>query len=450
MAGLTWREGGFVLSENKVVRLFSFFLLYLGQGLPLGVSVIAFPAWLVMNGAPEADVAAVIATAYLPWSFKFIPAAVMDRFAFLAMGRRRAWLIVAQFLMVAGFVIAAVAAPGPDDLQLIVYIVFLIGAGSAIQDVAVDGLAVDILSEEDQGTASSFMFAGQTVGRSLAAIGAALGLEYYGSQITFLGFLPVILLITLYVVFLRERPGERLLPWTAGQASQVNLERHVGAWWPMAKTAFWSLIKVNSLKLLGATLLSRCAGGMLSPLWPIVAVGMIGFSTAGYASMISTVDLLMALASIVVGSYLTTRIGPRRSAVLVMLAFIALSMFILYGQSLWITTGAFIALTCLASLFTVLESITTNPLRMQLSDPTVAATQFTIYNSLANLPVALGAWLFAEIGGTSALDTLLWTTSGLFAAGALVFGWMSLGGRPEPAKTEPAQTVAAKLEPVVN
>jgi PAT family beta-lactamase induction signal transducer AmpG len=196
-----------VLSESKVLRLFSFFLLYIGQGLPLGVSTVAFPAWLVANGASEADVAAIIATAFLPWSFKFVPAAVMDRYAYLAMGRRRAWLILAQLLMVAGFAIAALAAPGSDDLQLILYVIFLIGAGSAIQDVAVDGLAVDILPETEQGTASSFMFGGQVVGRALAATAAGFGLQY-GSRATFLFFLPVILLITLYVVFLRERPGE--------------------------------------------------------------------------------------------------------------------------------------------------------------------------------------------------------------------------------------------------
>jgi PAT family beta-lactamase induction signal transducer AmpG len=80
---------GLVLSESRLVRLFSFFLLYFGQGLPLGLSQVAFPAWLVANGADQSAVAAVIATAFLPWSFKFIPAALMDRYAYLAMGRRR-------------------------------------------------------------------------------------------------------------------------------------------------------------------------------------------------------------------------------------------------------------------------------------------------------------------------------------------------------------------------
>ena len=54
-------RSGLVLSESRALRLFSFFLFYLGQGLPLGVSQVALPAWLVMNGAPDSAVAAAIA-----------------------------------------------------------------------------------------------------------------------------------------------------------------------------------------------------------------------------------------------------------------------------------------------------------------------------------------------------------------------------------------------------
>lgn len=426
-----------ILSENKVVRLFSFFILYVGQGLPLGVSTVAFPAWLVANGASEADVGAIIATAFLPWSFKFIPAAVMDRYAFLAMGRRRAWLIVAQFLMVAGFAIAAFAAPGPEDLQLILYVVFLIGAGSAIQDVAVDGLAVDILPEADQGVASSFMFGGQVVGRALAATAAGIGLQFYGSQATFLFFLPFILLITLYVVFLRERPGEKRLPWSEGTTHPINLERHVGAWWPMARAAFFSLIKLNSLKLLVAAGFTRTVGGFFDTMWPIIAVGVVGFGTASYSGMVSSVDLAMALVAIAAGSFLTTRLGPRRASVLAWLGFAALALFILYGRDVWNSTYTFIAVTCVYSLLTTLTSICTNPLRMQLSDPTVAATQFTIYNSLSNLPVALGATLFAILGGTEEIFTVMWLAAGLCVAGGLLYATMTIGNRPVAAEPVP-------------
>ena len=421
---------GLVLSESRIVRLFSFFLLYVGQGLPLGLSQIAFPAWLVANGAEESAVAAVIATAFLPWSFKFIPAAFMDRYAYLAMGRRRTWLIAAQMMMVAGFAIAAFVAPGPDDLDVILYIVFLIGAGSAIQDVAVDGLAVDILPESEQGTASAFMFGGQTIGRSLAAAGSGFGLQFYGSQTTFLFFLPVILLITLYVVVLRERPGEKRFPWSQGVASPVNLERHVGAWWPMARAAFWSLIKLDSLKLLAGAALSRTGSGMFTTMWPIIGgLGFVGLSTSGYSSMISTVDLVMAVVSIALGSLITAKLGARRSSVLVYSTFAMLALFVLYAQSVWAATAAFVVMSAVWSMHDTMTSICTNPLRMQLSDPKVAATQFTIYNSLSNLPVSFGAGLFITLGGTAELPTVMWTAVGLFIGGAALYGWMNAGSR---------------------
>ena len=430
---------GLILSENRIVRLFSFFLLYFGQGLPLGFSQIAFPAWLVANGAEETAVAAVIATAFLPWSFKFIPAALMDRYAYLAMGRRRAWLIAAQFMMVAGFGVAALIAPGPDDLGVILYIVFLIGAGSAIQDVAVDGLAVDILPEREQGTASAFMFGGQTIGRAASGAAAGVGLQYFGSQATFVFFLPIILLITLYVVFLRERPGEKRFPWSEGTTSPVNLERHVGAWWPIFKTTIVSLIRVDSLKLLGAAALSRCAGGMFTTLWPIIGgVGFVGLSTASYSGMISTVGLVMGVVSIGVGSLLTTKLGARRSSMLVYVTYALLGLFVLYGQSVWMAAAAFIAMSCVWSMHDTLTSICTNPLRMQLSDPKVAATQFTIYNSLSNLPVSLGAGLFATLGGTAELTTVVWVAVGLLFTGALGYGWMQAGSRHQPAPVVPA------------
>ena len=425
-------QRGLVLSESRPVRLFSFFLLYFGQGLPLGLSQVAFPAWLVANGADQSAVAAVIATAFLPWSFKFIPAALMDRYAYLAMGRRRAWLIAAQLMMVAGFTIAALVAPGPGDLDVILYVVLLIGAGSAVQDVAVDGLAVDILPAHEQGTASAFMFGGQVVGRATAAAAAGVGLQYFGSAPTFMFFLPVILLITLYVVFFLERPGEKRFPWSEGGVSQVNRDRHVGAWWPIFKTTVRSLLRLDSLKLLGAAALSRTGSGMFTTMWPIIGgIGFVGLTTAGYSSMIATVDLVMALVSIAVGSFLTIRMGARRASVLVYTTYTLLALFVLYGQSIWMATTAFIAMSCVWSMHDTLTSICTNPLRMQLSDPKVAATQFTIYNSLSNLPVSFGAGLFATLGGTEEMITILWIAVALLFGGALLYGAMRGGSRHE-------------------
>ena len=272
--------------------------------------------------------------------------------------------------------------------------------------------------------------ASRSTSSPLAAAGSGFGLQFYGSQTTFLFFLPVILLITLYVVVLRERPGEKRFPWSQGVASPVNLERHVGAWWPMARAAFWSLIKLDSLKLLAGAGLSRTGSGMFTTMWPIIGgLGFVGLSTSGYSSMISTVDLVMAVVSIALGSLITAKLGARRSSVLVYSTFAMLALFVLYAQSVWAATAAFVVMSAVWSMHDTMTSICTNPLRMQLSDPKVAATQFTIYNSLANLPVSFGAGLFITLGGTAELPTVMWTAVGLFIGGAALYGWMNAGSR---------------------
>jgi MFS transporter, PAT family, beta-lactamase induction signal transducer AmpG len=433
MGDTGWRS--LILTESGKFRLGAFFLFYFGQGLPIGVTAVAFPAWLAANGAPDADVAAVISVAFLPWSFKFVIAAVMDRYAYLEMGRRRAWLIFSQLMMVAGFLIASVIAPTPDDVQTILVVTFLVMSGGAMQDVAVDGLAVDLLPEAEQGTASSFMFGGQTVGRALSGAAAGFGLQYYGSQATFLAFLPVIGLVTVFAIVMRERPGEKRFPWNRGEVAPENRERHVGAWLPIFLVTIKSLLKRDSLKLLGAAGFSRCGSGIFDPMFPIIATAFVAFDTASYSGMISTVDFFSALAAIAIGSFLALKLGPRRATVAVYLCYAALGALIMFGREIWTTTWIFVAMCAVWSLCNTLASICSNPLRMQLSDPKVAATQFTIYNSLSNLPVSLGAGLFAVLGGTADLVAVMAAAIGLFAIGCALYCWMAIGGRP--VKVEP-------------
>src|SRR5687768_9021413 len=107
------------LSQSRRLRLFAVLLLYIGQGVPLGLFMFAIPAWMAANGASAADVAYVLGLSALPWSLKFVNGFVMDRYTFLAMGRRRVWLIGAQLVMVGGLLTAAALAPGVGDIWLL-------------------------------------------------------------------------------------------------------------------------------------------------------------------------------------------------------------------------------------------------------------------------------------------------------------------------------------------
>lgn len=412
---------GLVLSESRGLRLFSFFLFYFGQGLPYGLTTTALPVWVAANGGTSAQVAGVLAMAYLPWSWKFIVAAVIDRYAYLPMGRRRLWLILAQVMMSAGFVTAALLAPGPRDIDVLLVVTFLVMAGGATQDVAVDALAVDVLPEKEQGTASAFMFGGQALGGAVAGAGGAAGLQYLGSATTFLLFIPFLLIPPIYSMFMRERPGEKRFPWSEGKTAPENRDRVVENWAAIIKLTFKSLIKGPSLLFLTGQSLSRMAVGIAMPMWPLLGTRFLGMDETTYGGMASTIDLVMAILAIGVGALVTARFGPRRGAIGVLLAFSALFSFIILGQGIWTTFAVFAGAYAVKSLLDVLISVCTNPLRMQLCDKRVSATQFTIYNSLANLPVSLGATLFAIIGGVDQLARTLLCAITLLAMAAIAY-----------------------------
>lgn len=102
------------LVEHRNLRMATLFLLYVAQGLPFGLVDFALLAWLAQNGAPAAAIGSILAMMTLPWTFKLAYGFVMDRYAFLAMGRRRPWIIVAQFGLVATLPVCS-----PDQMRIL-------------------------------------------------------------------------------------------------------------------------------------------------------------------------------------------------------------------------------------------------------------------------------------------------------------------------------------------
>ena len=98
-------QSGLILSQSRRLRLFTLFILYVGQGMPIGLFWFAVPAWMAVNGAPAADVGTVAALTALPWSLKLVNGFFMDRYTYLPMGRRRLWILGAQGVMIASLIV---------------------------------------------------------------------------------------------------------------------------------------------------------------------------------------------------------------------------------------------------------------------------------------------------------------------------------------------------------
>ena len=215
----SWVDGG-SLVESKMRRYVSLCILYVAQGLPSGFANVAFVAFLVTNGIAVEQIAILFATVYLPWTFKFIWGPVIDMIRFPQFGIRRPWVLFAETGMIVSLATLLFVPDLVASIQLVTILLFIHNLFASLQDVSVDALAVDILEPDEVATVNGLMFAAKRGGIIFG--GAILGMMVvpFGIKSAIMVQLPLLILIMMLPLFLRERPGDRLFPWSKQEEAE--------------------------------------------------------------------------------------------------------------------------------------------------------------------------------------------------------------------------------------
>ncbi|RIJ31554.1 MFS transporter [Henriciella algicola] len=390
------------LSENKPLRLGSLMLLYAAQGAPEGLLYIAIPAWFAAQGVGADAIAGYIAIILLPWSFKLFNGILMDRYAWAPMGRKRPWLILAQLILIGSLVWFAGLGEPTEALLWFAAAGFAVNFAGAFQDVAIDGMAIDILGEEERATANGLMWGGKTLGtagfgfltgRLISDEGHAL------AAIVTAAFVAVVMLLPL---LLRERAGEKLMPWSDGQASTHTQSVQVQRWWPLVTGVSKAMMRPASLALAAGILVAFLAYGLKTAFSPTLAVQELQWDRGLFTDRDATADLLGGLFGIFVSGWLADKVGPLRA---LGGALIGMAVLNAAATAMWQTEGFYFAYLLLYSVLFVLMSVCTYAIAMGQSRGSVAATQFSIFMALLNFGTSIGAgqlgWL-RDVGGYEA------------------------------------------------
>ncbi|MCH2162653.1 MAG: MFS transporter, partial [Phycisphaerales bacterium] len=160
-----------VLSQDRWWRLLVLCGLYVAQGVPFGFVTVTLAAALATAGATTEAIGSIIAMSTLPWAMKWIAGPFVDRFTIASMGRRRPWILLGQLGMVLTLVAMAGLREPTQQLALLGWLAFLHNCFNALQDVAVDALAVDLLRPEERGRANGLMYGSKYGGTALGALG---------------------------------------------------------------------------------------------------------------------------------------------------------------------------------------------------------------------------------------------------------------------------------------
>ncbi len=397
-----------ILTRSGPLRLLTMFLFYFTQGFPIGLFFYAVPAWMAASGASTGEVAAVVGMATLPWSLKLVNGFLIDRYTFLPMGRRRSWIIGAQGLIVLVLLAGAALSPAYRDVLLLSAIGFTANMAVTFQDVGIDSLAVDIMAESERAKAGGIMFGAQVLGISAATfLGGAL-LEAYGFAACMIVAALVPGLVMLYGMAIREREGERRLPWSAGQSHSHNLAIHNAAWAPLLKNGFRAVIAPLSLALLPVLLLRALPAGGHEAFHPILVTRTAGWMLSDYTNVMSTAQLIAGLLGLTVGGWAIDAIGAQRSAVILMTTGVVLFVTMGLAQDYWGNSAVLMAYFIGDEIVRTFVAIALIPIAMRMCSPAVAATQFTIYMATANFGRPLGASLAAMTAGAGNPALMYW------------------------------------------
>ena len=385
------------LSENTFLRYFTFAALYVAQGIPEGLLWYAIPAWLAMNGKSPAEIGSYVAVLGISWSLKIINAPIMDRFTYLAMGRRRPWVLIGQLGLILSFFSMSLIINPLDNLYLLMITGFLVGFFEVTQDIAVDGMAIDILPVHQQARANGLMWGSKTLGISAAVATGSWIMNEYGYFYAIISFSFLVMLIITIPLLLRERPGEKLLPWTKGEASKFAEKVQLHSW----KKIFKSLVKVFFLPVsltMGIAAFSYSTGkGLIDTLLPVFTVQKLGWSDTQYSQFFATANLISGILGMFVGGFLIDYFGKVKMISIYVALLIIMVSALSFLQSFWqneiFMMGFIIGFYALITFGTIAIFASA----MQLCWKRIAATQFTLYMAISNLGLAVGAAVMGQL-----------------------------------------------------
>jgi PAT family beta-lactamase induction signal transducer AmpG len=395
------------IAGSRRLRLTTLCALYVAQGVPWGFVTIALVAFLNERGVSRQETATLISMSLLPWTFKIFWGPIIDSFQFPAMGLRRPWIIFAQLMMAATVLLASTDAEitSAETLSLLVAVFFVHNCFASLQDVATDAMAMDLLEPEERGRVNGMMWGSKLVGISIGgAVLATVMVRWSLSAGLRLQAL-LILAIMLLPLCIRERAGERLLPWSSGRrmappgvsvqlSSDHWLARLFGGPFAVARELLRAFALPTTALAALVALLTLLNQGFHDAATPAVFTQTLGWTAVQYGRAQGIWGTLGKLTGALMGGYLCDRLGRRRMAA-VGLVLTATTFFVFAGTArFWQSDGypETLFLVAIEGAF-ALTQVSLFSLFMKISWTGAAATQFTLFMTLLNLGSALGPQL---------------------------------------------------------
>ncbi len=370
------------LLASRNGRFTSFAVMYISEGIPYGFTSAAMVAYMRSEGVSLDNIGLFVAALFIPWSFKWVWAPLVDLFRFNAIGGRKAWIAFCTSMMLVTLA-AVLLLDVSQNFQWLLAFIVIHNLFAATQDVAIDSLAVSTLQPDERSRGNGFMFGGQYMGIALGGAGAIALFGLIGFEATVV-VMCLFLAVNLSFIYLFIRD-----PDTGRAASEHSL---------------WETIRGFFLEL-RIGFFGSGPGPKIAFLFALLPVGAIALAYATLStiqvdygleeadiSKVTALNTILAATGCVIGGILGDRFGIKR---VLFIAYIATTLPTLTlafaiqangleGISFSMLAGAIgahgfvygVAFGLHAAIF------------MGVANPAVGATMFTAFMAMSNIAIS--------------------------------------------------------------
>ncbi|MBN8987961.1 MAG: AmpG family muropeptide MFS transporter [Rhizobiales bacterium] len=383
---ISWRESLTVYLQPRVLIVM---LLGFSSGLPLALSGSTLRFWL-RESHIDLETIGLFALVGTPYTIKFLWAPLVDAlnvpFLSKALGRRRGWLILSQFLLVAAIFLLGFCNPGTTPWYVPFGAALLVATASATQDIVVDAFRIESLPKDEQAAGMASYVAAYRISTLVSTAGALYLIDTIensglarGDAWKF-GYAAMAALIVIGIVtalFAAEPDQSRMV---AEKSTGHPLQRVLAT----TKAAFLDFLTLDAaVVLLLFVILFKFTDAFAGIMTEAFVID-IGFSKVDYAAIVKVVGLVATLAGGFAGGFVARRYSLVTSlwigGVLQAVANLSFSWLALLGANKWGLALAITAENFTSAIGTVifvayLSALCRNPLH--------TATQYALLTALA-------------------------------------------------------------------
>jgi len=376
------------LLDTRKGRLSTFGLLYVSEGIPYGFTSVAMVTIMRTADISLEQIGMFVAALFLPWSFKWAWAPLIDLIKLYRFGGRKAWIMGCLVMMIITLLITA-TVDFVEHFQLLLAMVVLNNFFCSTQDVAIDSLAVSTLKEDERAAGNGYMFGGQYSGIAAGGGGAVFVYGFWGFEMALVFVSFMLFLCLLFTWFFVKDPfadaarhehSENLLAEFAGTLKAFVIE------------LYSSFLQSGRGPKLGLLFSMMPIGAMVLAYAALTTIQVDYGLTELQIARLSVFNTVGAAAGCVVGGILADRFGIRKmlgiyyiltalpglvlAAQISSVGLTAISSDVLHGT---VVAHGLLYGMCFGAHAAIF---------MGLTNPAVAATQFTAFMAMSNLAVS--------------------------------------------------------------